>query len=554
MDIRKLLLVAFVFSGIAALVYELTWIRPLQFLLGSTVYTISIIFAVFMLGLALGAYAISKYSDGIKDIPRAYALIEIGIGLCGILLLSIFNLLPRVYNSLYSLHTNFYLFEAVQFLLIFIVLLVPTTLMGATFSLISKFYVQEKIGKGIGEVYAANNMGAIIGSFSAGFILIPLFGIRLSIIFAGSINLLIGLGVLFAVDKEFSKKLIPIALALFLALAFVGDYNIKQMHSGGFYRTDPRTETMGDVVYYKEGLYSTVSVRELPVKGYSLFINGYGQGSYEISDLRVNFLLSYLPLLINPEIKKSLLIGLGTGTTAGQLAQLTDVKTIEIEPAIVDANTYFNVFNLNVLENKNHKLVIGDGRNYLLKDKAKYDAIISEPTNTWQSFSTQLYSKEFLELVSNHLNEDGLFVNWIPIYTMNVEDFKNVYRTFNSVFPYVVAFANIKEDEDTPVKFETSQIILIGSKGKIAADKDRFDANYNSLPELSKKYLEAIRLGSGEEIHHLLLFNGEEMQDYANDAKVLVDDKPILEFSTAKKVLNQEPKKIIEDIDGFIKK
>src|SRR3990172_2331179 len=121
-NLRKLLLIAFVFSGMAALVYQITWIRPLQFLLGSTTYTISIIFSAFMLGLALGSWIITKKIETIKDLPKTYALFEIGIGLYGVLLLSIFNILPYIYDSLYFLHTNFYLFEAVQFLIVFLLL------------------------------------------------------------------------------------------------------------------------------------------------------------------------------------------------------------------------------------------------------------------------------------------------------------------------------------------------------------------------------------------------------------------------------------------------
>ena len=222
MELRKLLLIAFIFSGIAALIYELTWIRPLQFLLGSTTYTISIILAAFMFGLALGSWFITKHVDEIKNLPKAYGLMELGIGLYGVLLLSIFNFLPKVYNSLYWLHGNFYVFTFVQFVLIFAVLLIPTTLMGATFPVIAKFYTQEKIGKGIGEIYSANNLAAIIGSFGAGFILIPLLGIKASIIFAGSINLLIGFVIILVSDKKgLAKKIIPIALILFLIFAFI---------------------------------------------------------------------------------------------------------------------------------------------------------------------------------------------------------------------------------------------------------------------------------------------------------------------------------------------
>ena len=118
------------------------------------------------------------------------------------MLLSIFNLLPGVYDSLYGLHTNFYLFEAVQFLLVFVILLVPTTLMGATFPVIVKFYTEQKIGKAIGEAYAANNLGAIVGSFAAGFILIPLIGIKGSIIFAGAINMIIGSIIILKLKEE----------------------------------------------------------------------------------------------------------------------------------------------------------------------------------------------------------------------------------------------------------------------------------------------------------------------------------------------------------------
>ena len=558
MNLRKLMLIAFIFSGMAALIYEITWIRPLQFLLGSTVYTISIIFAVFMFGLAIGSLIISKYVDKIGNLPKTYALMELGIGLYGVLLLSIFNLLPKVYNKLYFLHTNFYLFEFVQFLLIFIVLLIPTMLMGMTFPIIAKFYTQEKIGRGIGEVYSANNLGAIIGSFGAGFILIPLFGIKASIIFAGTLNLLIGFAIISFADKNLSKKIIPLVLVVFVVLAFFGNYNIQQMHSGGFYRTHEEVKTMGEVVYYKEGLYATVTVRELPDEGYQtnayeLFINGKGQGGNSIMDLRVNFLLAYLPELINPEINNALVIGLGTGTTSGQLSQLINVTTIEIEPLVVEASNYFKIFNLDVLENPKHELIIGDGRNYLIRNNEKYDVIIPEPSDPWQSFSTDLFSKEFFELAAEDLEEDGLYLQWVSIYQMSPEDFKNFYKTFSSVFPHNIAFANIKSDENSPANFETSEIILIGSKEKIEISKDKLNANYNSLPEPSKQYLDAIRLSSGDEIYHLLLFTSDELKGYGKDAKFVIDDKPILEFSTAKNVLYQNPKEVINDIENFIK-
>jgi spermidine synthase len=336
-------------------------------------------------------------------------------------------------------------------------------------------------------------------------------------------------------------------------LAIFGNYNIQEMHSGGFYKTDEWTKNLGKVVYYKEGVYATVTVREIPrasqVIGYILFINGYNQGSNVISDLRVNSLLAYLPNIINSKINNALVIGLGTGTTSGHLSKLTNTTTVEIEPAVVGATNYFRLLNQNLLENSNHTLVIDDARNYLLKNNKKYDLIVSEPTVTWQSFSTQLYSKEFFEIANKNLNEGGLFVKWIPIYTLSTEDFKSMYKTFNSVFPYTVAFANIKYNEDIPLKIETSEIILIGSNQEISLNESRLKERYNSLPSESKKYLETLGLKSENDLYNLLLFTNKDLQNYANQSKIITDDYPILEFSTAKKMLNQNPSEIIQDIE-----
>ena len=151
----------------------------------------------------------------------------------------------------------------------------------------------KKIGKGIGEVYSANNIGAIIGSFGAGFVLIPLLGIKMSIIIAGVLNIFVGSFILFKASKELFKKVVPFVIIIFLILGIFGNYNIQKMHSGGFYRTLEFNENLGPVVYYEEGLYATVTVRDLLGVGKALSINGKGQGSTEIQDLRVNYLLSY---------------------------------------------------------------------------------------------------------------------------------------------------------------------------------------------------------------------------------------------------------------------
>ena len=132
------------------------------------------------------------------------------------------------------------------------------------------------------------------------------------------------------------KILVGSSIILFIALALAGNYNIQKMHSGGFYRTDPTIENVGPIIHYQEGLYATVSVRQIYGFGRALLVGGTGQGSTSMADLRVNFLLAHLPILIKPEVENALVIGLGTGMTSGQLTQYTNVKTVEIEKKVLE--------------------------------------------------------------------------------------------------------------------------------------------------------------------------------------------------------------------------
>ncbi len=553
MNKQLAILVAFIFSGAAALIYEVVWVRPIQFVLGSTVYTVSIILAAFMAGLALGSWIISRWVEKIENLPAAYGVMEIGIGLYGILLLTIFNILPNTYWIIYSLRESFYLFEGIQAVLIFGILLIPTSLMGATFPLLAKWYTEKKLGKGIGELYSANNIGAIIGSFAAGFILIPFLGIKGSIIVAAAINILVGCSILFLFAKRRAMAIIVIAVLLFAGLAFFTEYNVKEMFSNGFYRADYSEEEIRSVefLYYKEGMYATVAVVRSAEGAMILLLNGKGEGSNLITDLRVNFLLSYLPLLLKDESDNALVIGLGTGTTSGQLSQFVNTTTVEIEPAVAETMDYFSFMNAGVLENPNHHLVITDGRNYLLQNQQKYDSIVQELIEPWQSFSSFLYTKEYFESVKEDLKEDGLFIMWVPIYTMSPEDFRSYYKTFSAVFSYVTVFANIKEDE-TPVLFRKPELLFVGSKQKINLDAGKIEERFTALPENTKYALQSIGLGSADNILHLVLFTEEEMQGYGTDAVLVTDDLPLLEFSTGKQALNQHPEKVMDDIDKFL--
>ena len=198
---RKVILLAFIVSGMAALVYEIAWIRPLHFIFGSTTYTLATIYSAFMLGLGFGSAIMSRFIKRIKNELFAYSLVEILIGIYGISFLLLIYPLLDIYKIIGAFHNNLGIFYAMNYMLIFAFILIPTLLMGSTWPLLAKAYV-KKTGKHVGELYSANNAGAIIGSFAAGFILIPFLGIKNTIAIASLFNLFAAFLILYFVQRQ----------------------------------------------------------------------------------------------------------------------------------------------------------------------------------------------------------------------------------------------------------------------------------------------------------------------------------------------------------------
>ena len=189
MDKRNLILIAFAISGFTALIYEVVWARPLQLIFGSTIYAVSTILTTFFAGFALGSYLFRNFADNSKNPLKLFALIELGIGLYGLIILWLFKSLP----SIYLLIANNSGIQFIQFVLLFLVLIIPATLFWATWPIVTKAYSKEEsIGKDSGNLYAFNSLGSFLGPIIAGFSLIPILGIKTTSILIAFLNMSIG--------------------------------------------------------------------------------------------------------------------------------------------------------------------------------------------------------------------------------------------------------------------------------------------------------------------------------------------------------------------------
>ncbi len=185
-----------------ALVYQVVWTRPLQLIFGSSIYAVSAILTTFLAGSALGSYLFRNRADNAKNPLLLFATLELGIGLFGLLL----PLLFQAVNSAYFFIASVPSLQFLQFALVFIVLIIPSTLFGATWPVVHRAYVDgDKIGKDAGKLYSFNSFGSFLGPLAAGFMLIPLLGIFTTSMLIAALNILIAV-MIFAYIRSIGGK------------------------------------------------------------------------------------------------------------------------------------------------------------------------------------------------------------------------------------------------------------------------------------------------------------------------------------------------------------
>jgi len=214
--VRSLVFVLFFLSGISGLIYEIIWTRKLSYIFGGTIYAISTVLTSYMAGLALGSYIFGRYIDK-KDKPlNVYASLQIGIGVFGIIIPIILNSFIPIFSLIYnSFHTSFFSFSLIRFAFIFLILIIPTSFMGGTVPVISKFLIKSKETSGfdLGLLYAVNTFGAVLGTFLSGFILIVFWGIWWTILFAACINFCVA-AISFFLNKQINVRTPSLTLPL----------------------------------------------------------------------------------------------------------------------------------------------------------------------------------------------------------------------------------------------------------------------------------------------------------------------------------------------------
>lgn len=522
-SLRTILLSAFALSGAAALVYEVVWTRSLALTLGSTTYAVSTMLATFMGGLALGAIWGGRRADRGGDLLGAFAFCELGIGIAGMLSVPVIYHLPALYLWAYrTFHLNPAAFFAAQIALCALVMIVPTTLMGATFPLVSRALTDtlDDMGRKVASAYSWNTVGAMTGSLAAGFLLIPLAGLKGAALTAGALNLVVGLGIWLVARKRASVALIAVlavwsAAALMAAgahrsPALVSFYSSHRYLDGEpFHRIATMDAAALTPLYDRDTEEGTVRAFRTHDGHLLLQVGGKIEGT-SAKDLTNTLLLAYLPIASHPAPRSMLVVGLGAGVTLGAArGKLDRVDLAEINPGVLEVNERFGqpglLGGVRVFRN--------DARNVLLATDETWDLISSEPSYPAESGVSNLFTVEYYELAASRLSPGGLYCQWLPYHMLTNDDVDLMIRTFARVFPHAMLW-KVPDGLD---------LILVGGREPLR------------VTERDVRDRIAAMNDSGHALDYILSRTPDQLAPFATEAGPLnTDDRPLLEFRVAR--------------------
>jgi spermidine synthase len=385
-------------------------------------------------------------------------------------------------------------------------------------------------------VYAANTVGAIIGSLAASFVLVAWIGSQHAqqvLIVASLVSALLVLawGVL---DQEKMSNtaqwattgglVVAAAVAVLLART-VPDVPGVLIAYGRY----TATRTGQDKIIYKnEGMTASVAVSQMPNGVLNYHNAGKIQASSQPEDMRLQRMLGHLTTLVPAHVRSVVVIGCGAGVTAGAVSidPTVDNETIaEIEPLVPRVvSTYFAEQNFNVVANPKVHIQIDDGRHYVATLRGKFDALTSDPLDPWVKGAAMLYTREFFEDVKAHLNPGGAVTLFVQLYESNTDAVKSEIGTFFEAFPNGMVFGNTNNG----VGYD---LVLFGQVEPTKIDLDAIEARLKQ-PEYAKvsQSLREIGFNSAVDLFSTYAGSASDLQPWLKDAPINRDRNLRLQY------------------------
>ena len=498
------LIVYLALTGFLGIGYEVLTIHVLSQITENTVFTFSLILAVYLTGTTAGA-ALKK------TLPSYSASPSFGIGLY-------FSLLSLA--CLTGIMGLWFAIDIKQFcqswfgssmpsalmtesILACFALLPATMIMGIVFSRLCDFARNSSLG--YGASIGSNMLGATIAPIFFGVICIPPLGSKYSL-------LIVATGYVLLAAKRIATR--PIFWCTCLCILFIA-YKAPDL-------TFIDIPENGRIVSFREGTAGSVSVVEDANKVAVLRINNRQQEGSSAT-LRVDSRQAILPILFHGNPEHVLFLGLGTGVTSTTASLLpgSAVEVAELLPEVASASTYFTK-PLIAPNFTPPKVIISDARRFVRTTKSKYDLIISDNFHPARSGSGSLYTVEHFEYIRDRLDPQGIFCQWLPLHQLDLETLKVIIRSFVTVYPHAWAIL-ASNSLQTPV------IGLVASASNEKLDVKAISRNIQriKLPEI----ISNIGLDDEYAVLGSIIAGPTSLISFSQSAQLNTDDQLVVTYT-----------------------
>jgi spermidine synthase len=533
--------------GFAFFLMELVWYRMLGPLLGGSVFTFGLILAVALAGIGIGGLVYALAPDDRPASLSGFAsscLLEAAALAVAYALGDRLALLTLVLRPLAQVGFGS---QVAGWTLVTMLVVLPAAIAaGYQFPMLIGLLGRGRgrLGRQIGLAYGANTTGAVAGALAGGFGLLPWLSAPGAWRFASLALVLLGVSAtgLSLRGKGFAgvrrTTSVPFALvAVSLVCLLAAGPTAVWRHSGiGAGRATSAITSPNQfrdwaqaqqraIVWDDDGIESSVALA-VHTYGYAFIVNGKSDGSAR-GDAGTQVMLALLGAILKPDVHRSLVVGLGTGSSAGWLGAIPTmdrVDVVELEPLTIEVARACDAVNRDVLRNPKVHLTIGDARETLLTGRDQYDLIASEPSNPFRAGVASLFTRDYYGAARNRLTDDGLFLQWVQLYEIDARTLGTIYATMASVFPHVEAWEAGGAD-----------LVLIGSKQPTTYRADALAARIKVEPFKTALSVAWRTDGlTGLLAHFLANDQLAQFLAHAPGVEINTDDRNLVEFGFAR--------------------
>lgn len=430
-------------SGLVSFTYEVLWVRLLEHMLGGSVYAFSTMLASFLAGIAVGAAVAARLGTSRERAAIGFAIAQLGIAGLSVAAFTAVDSIPALTASL---RASGFPKLLVDWAASTLTLFPAATMIGATFPFAVRVLARDEAdaGPASARVYAVNTLGSVVGSIAAGFFVIPALGYAGTLIACVAINLVLAMATALTLIDRRARPLQIAALAGLVALVVLppGEPWRVLRYSELAHNANERDP----IRYLGVGRAATVLLLETPTK-WLLRTNGNPEGRIAPPQVSrdeglVARWLGGLPSLARPDADSLLVVGFGGGLAVETVPSLIErIDVVELEPEVIEANRSIGDLRWrDPFDDPRLNVHLNDARNALILTSMRFDAIVSQPSHPWSAGASHLYTEEFFALAQEHLEPEGVFVQWIGLSFVDEELFRSLLATLSAVFEYVQVY------------------------------------------------------------------------------------------------------------------